>query len=59
MLAPANWEELQLNLELSETAKGPRWLIASLYKDYHGPTAGTPGTLENIVDADPEEERNC
>ena len=61
VLAPANWEELQLGLELRQTPDGERWAVASLYKDYHGPTAGVP-SAEERAEAEglqPEEERNC
>ena len=66
-LAPANWEELRIDLELQETPSGPRWAVSSLYKDYYGPTAAYPSDSEKL-DADraspfsntqSEEERNC
>ena len=57
-LAPADWEELQMTLEQVDTPSGPRWAIASLYKDYYGPTANAPDEKETSA-YNWEMERNC
>jgi hypothetical protein len=52
-----NWEEMAMNLELSESrAGGKRWVVKSIYKDYFDP-ASPKGLRE--VGADPEDTRNC
>ena len=53
-----NWEEVCVTLELRATPAGKRWVVVSLYKDYHDP-AGACGGASDGEDADPEEARNC
>ena len=59
VLAPANWEEVQINLIARNTPLASRWFVASLYKDYHGPGAGAASDydLEDLRDA--EDIRDC
>ena len=52
-----NWEEMAMNLELTESrASGRRWVVTSIYKDYFDPAS--PKGLRDIG-ADPEDSRNC
>jgi hypothetical protein len=50
-----NWEELRMVLECRQTSKGQRWLVTSIYKDYHDPA----GRGIDEIDENPEESRNC
>ena len=57
-----NWEECRLTLELRAGANGKqRWMVRSLYKDYHDPAGGSSSMLlaDDAGPGDPEETRNC
>jgi hypothetical protein len=54
-----NWEEARMTLELCDTPRGERWLVRSVYKDYHDRGGVERSGGYDADDADPEEARNC